>query len=225
MSNTDSFIDEVTEEVRRDRLYGLLRRYGWIAAVVIIAIVGGAAFVEYRKAQARATAESLGDRILEALASDTPLERQTGLTSISPQTAGAEAVLSLLAAAEAQEAGDIEGATTLLDALAVNAEVPEIYRTIASFKALVLKAETMDPDSRRQQLEALAQPGAPLSLLAQEQLALQDIAEGQRDAAIARFQAIAQDAGVTADLQQRAVQMIVALGGTPDVADAAGAAN
>jgi hypothetical protein len=225
MSNTDSFIDEVTEEVRRDRLYGLLRRYGWIAALVIIAIVGGAAFVEYRKAQARASAETFGDRILEALASDTPLERQTGLTSISARSAGAEAVLSLLAAAEAQEAGDIEGATTLLDALAVNGEVPEIYRSIASFKALVLKAETMDPDNRRQQLEALAQPGAPLSLLAQEQLALQDIAEGARDAAIARFQAIAQDAGVSADLQQRAVQMIVALGGTPDATDAAGAAN
>ena len=44
MSDTDSFIEEVTEEVRRDRLYGLLRRYGWIAALVIILIGGGASW-------------------------------------------------------------------------------------------------------------------------------------------------------------------------------------
>ena len=36
MSDTDSFIDEVNEEVRRDRLYHLLRRYGWIAALAIV---------------------------------------------------------------------------------------------------------------------------------------------------------------------------------------------
>ena len=43
MSETDSFIDEVNEEVRRDRLYAALRRYGWIAIVAVLAIVGGAA--------------------------------------------------------------------------------------------------------------------------------------------------------------------------------------
>ena len=37
MSETDSFIDEVNEEVRRDRLYGALRRYGWIAILAVLA--------------------------------------------------------------------------------------------------------------------------------------------------------------------------------------------
>ena len=31
MSDTDSFIDEVTEEVRRDALFAQFRRYGWHA--------------------------------------------------------------------------------------------------------------------------------------------------------------------------------------------------
>ena len=39
MSNNDSFIDEVNDEVRRDRLYGMVRRYGWIAVVLIALIV------------------------------------------------------------------------------------------------------------------------------------------------------------------------------------------
>ena len=72
MSNTDSFIEEVTEEVRRDRLYALMRRYGWIAVLAILLLVGGAAWNEWRKAQAQARAAAFGDAILAALAaSDT----------------------------------------------------------------------------------------------------------------------------------------------------------
>ena len=33
MSNPDSFIDEVTEEVRRDRLFAVFRKYGWIGVL------------------------------------------------------------------------------------------------------------------------------------------------------------------------------------------------
>jgi hypothetical protein len=34
LSNPDSFIDEVTE-VRRDHLFRLFRKYGWIGVVII----------------------------------------------------------------------------------------------------------------------------------------------------------------------------------------------
>lgn len=44
MSDTDSFIEEVTEEVRRDRLFGLMRRYGWIAVLAVLLLVGGTAY-------------------------------------------------------------------------------------------------------------------------------------------------------------------------------------
>ena len=106
-----------------------------------------------------------------------------------------------------------------------NGDLPPIYSQIAAFKLLVLQADTMDAGTRRQQLEALAQPGAPLALLAQEQIALLDISEGHRDEAIAGYQAILQDAGVSADLQQRALQVIVALGGTPEVSNLPGLGN
>ena len=36
MSENESFIDEVTEEVRRDKLYLLLKKYGWIGVVAIV---------------------------------------------------------------------------------------------------------------------------------------------------------------------------------------------
>lgn len=225
MSDTDSFIDEVTEEVRRDRLYASLRRYGWVAALFIVLIVGGAAFNEYRKAQARAAAEGLGDQILAALSQSSTALRQSDLEDIQTDSVAAQAIVGLLAAAEAQQSGDTPTAVAALDAVASTGDVPQVYRQIAAFKSLVLKADTMDAADRRQQLAALAVPGAPLSLLAQEQLALQDVAEGQTNAAIDRLQAIVQDAGVSSDLQQRALQVIVALGGTPELDGLPGLGN
>lgn len=225
MSDTDSFIEEVNEEVRRDQLYQALRRYGWIAVLVIVLIVGGAAWSEYSKAQARAEAEALGDSMLAALAVNESEGRATAMAAIEPGSAASGAVLALLTASEQVGAGDTGAAVQTLDTLAINGEVPEIYRQIAQFKSLTLQTGTTPASERRQGFEAMAQAGTPLRLLASEQLALIDIETGDADAAIARYQSILEDAETTSDLQQRALQVIVALGGEPELTDGTGLDN
>ncbi len=217
MSDTDTFIDEVTEEVRRDRLFLLFKRYGWIAAVVIVLIVGGASYNEYTKASDRAAAEKLGDDIIVALANNDTAGRATGLAEITADTPGGAVVLQFMVAAAQANSDQVPVAVSSLQAIAGNAELPSIYRQIATFKALTLQGDTLPAAERRQQFGALAQPGAPLRLLAEEQLALIDISQGQTDPAIARLQAILQDAEASSDLQQRAAQVIVALGGVPEI--------
>ncbi len=215
MSDADSFIDEVTEEVRRDRMYLLLRRWGWVGVVAVVAIVGGAAFNEYRKARDTNLAEALGDAILSALAENGSSERAESLQAVDPASVGGDAVLNMLLSASQAEAGSEQDAVNSLNAIATQGDLPEIYRAIASFKALLLQTDTMPVADRRQQFEALAIPGAPLRLLAEEQLALIDVAEGNTQAALDRLQALRQDAESSVDLQQRAAQLIVALGGEP----------
>lgn len=217
MSDTDSFIEEVNEEVRRDRLFTLLKRYGWIGALIVILIVGGAAWSEYQKAQATARAQALGDGMLTALSGEDSAERLAALEALSAENATGQALLAMLTAGAAQRSGNVDTAIAALDAVSVDPEVAEIYRQIASFKSLTLQAETSNQDARRQGFEALSMAGSPLRLLAEEQLALMDVADGDVEAAIDRFQSILQDASVTSDLQQRALQVIVALGGTPDL--------
>ena len=39
MSETDSFLQEVSEELRRDKLYRNMRKYGWIGVLLVIIIV------------------------------------------------------------------------------------------------------------------------------------------------------------------------------------------
>ena len=219
MSNTDSFIEEVTEEVRRDRLFAMFKRYGWIAALFVVLVVGGASWSEWRKAQNRNAAEKLGDDMLAALELNDSAARVAALDQIAPD-AGPEAgqpVRDFLKAAQQVEAGDAAGAAETLNAVATNGDIPEIYRQIAAFKALSLSDTGLSEEDRRSQLEALSQPGAPLRLLAMEQLALMDVQQGQTEAAIDRLQEILNDAQVSSGLQQRAAQVIVALGGTPNI--------
>jgi hypothetical protein len=217
MSDTDSFINEVTEEVRRDKLYAALRKYGWIGVVVVAAIVGGAAYSEYSKSQVRAQAQAAGDSMLAALALDDSADRAAALAKVELENPSANAILSLMTAAEQSEAGETVAANETLQDVVNTADLPLIYRQIASFKALALSAGDLPAAERRTGYEAFSQPGNPLRLLAQEQLALIDIETGDAAAALVRFQAIIDDSETTSDLQQRALQVMVALGAEPDL--------
>ena len=86
MSDTDSFIEEVTEEVRRDRLFALMRRYGWIAVVAVLLLVGGTAYREYTRAAETAKAQAFGDAILAALENDAAADRVSALDQIEAPT-------------------------------------------------------------------------------------------------------------------------------------------
>ncbi|MFC3118199.1 hypothetical protein ACFOHS_08020 [Jhaorihella thermophila] len=193
MSEIDHFIEEVTEEVRRDRLFALYRKYGWIVALIIVLIVGGAAWNEYRKAQQVAAAQQLGDAIIAALSVDDPAGRAEALAGVQAATPGGDAVRRMLLATALANSGRLEQAVAELDAIAANGELEEIYRQLARFKALTLQADTLPAADRRAGFEALATAGLPLRLLAEEQLALIDIEEGKAEEAIARLERIRQD--------------------------------
>ncbi len=209
MANTDSFIEEVSEEVRRDRLFSLFRRWGWLAVLIVVAIVGGAAYFEYQSAQSRAQSEAFGDALLAALDGDDPEARIAALQAVETPSAEAQIILALLAAGEAANAEDPADAAAMLREAAAAPGIARRYSDLA-----LLKAEMLDPapeDEARQTLESLAAPGAPYAGLAEEQLALLDIRVGDVDAGIDRLRAIERSATATAGLQQRAAQLIVAL--------------
>lgn len=209
MSNPDSFINEVTEEVRREKLYGYLRRYGWIAVVCVLSLVGGAAWFEYRSAQDRNAAQATGDAILAALEENDPAARAETIAAL--QTDGsAVAATALWTAATQQEAGEVEAAAATLNALATNADVPEMYRDLAAFKAAMLPVA--DQDARLASLEFMAQPGQPFRLLALEQMAYAALEAGDPDEAIAILRQIEEDAAVSGGQRERVQTLMVALG-------------
>ncbi len=209
MSDSDSFINEVTEEVRREKLYGYLRRYGWIAVAAVLLLVGGAAWNEYRNAQARNAAQATGDALLAALDENDPAARAAAMEDVAGDGAAA-AVTLLLQAATQQEAGDLAASADTLAAVATNPDLPEIYRDLAALKAAMLPSD--DPAAQRANLGALSQPGQPFRLLALEQIAYINLTEGDQEEAIAVLRQIEEDAGVTRGLRERVQTLMVALG-------------
>lgn len=212
MSDTDSFIDEVTEEVRKDRLFGLMRRYGWIAILLVLLLVGGAAFREYRLASQRAQAQATGDAILTALRAEDAGTRVAQLAEI-PADGDAGALIAMLIAADDGAAGEEGLARAQLEQIAADPDVSPRLSHLAALKLAMSAGADMSPEERMIALSPLVAPGAPYRLLAEEQMALVEVAQGNKDAAIERLRLIAGDVEVSAGLRQRAQDMIVALGG------------
>lgn len=212
MSDTDSFIDEVSEEVRRDQLFKVMKKYGWIAILLVILLVGGAAFNEYRKNTARTEAQNFGDVILLSLQADDPAARVAALDKIT--TDGEKsALLGFVVAGEDVNAGSQDKAIERLQAISSDTTLSNVYRQLADLKLVLLQGEDLSTDERMARLTPLAIAGSPFRLLAEEQMALAEISANDTDAALFRLQGILADGEVTAGLRRRVSQLIVALGG------------
>ncbi|MCC6305030.1 MAG: tetratricopeptide repeat protein [Rhodobacteraceae bacterium] len=214
MSNPDSFIAEVTEEVRRDRLFALFRRYGWIAVLAVLLVVGGASWHEWQKARERAAAEAFGDAVLAALRSEDPAARAAALAAV-PAEGGRGAVKGLLGAAAAVAAGDKPAALALLAAVAGDATLPASYRALATLKRVILGGTDLALAERETALAPLAAAGAPFRTLVLEQQALLRLEAGDTAAAAGLLRQALEATDITAGERRRLTQLMVAIGAPP----------
>lgn len=212
MSNPDSFIDEVTEEVRRDRLFAVFRKYGWIGGLLVALVVGGAAWNEWQKAQASARAEAFGDAMLDAMDLGAPEDRAAAVAAVPVD--GSQASLQALMLAS-DPGSDKAAALAALDKLIADATQPQLYRDLAVLRRVAIAGADSPLADRRAALEGIAAPGRAFRTLAAEQLAYLLIEDGKTADAISALSALVQDQEAPAGLKRRAVQMITALGGTP----------
>ncbi len=212
MSNPESFIDEVTEEVRRDKLFGYMRRYGWIAILAVLLIVGGAAWNEYQKAQEAAESQAFGDAILAALDNDDAAARENALAAVAAPGQRAGLLGLMLATDPTSNRAD---ALAALETVANDGTLPVSYRDLATLRRVIVAGPDLPVADRRALLDPIAAPGRPFRTLALEQMALLSVEAGEAEAAIAEFEKLRQDQEAPPGLRSRAEQMIVALGGTP----------
>lgn len=208
-NQNDSFIDEVTDELRRDRLYGLMRRYGWIVILVIVLVVAGTAWREYSQSQDRAASEAWGDAILAAEAGDDP----AAVLAVDPQgSAGRQALAGLLAAGE--QADPVAAAEALKGV--ADAQPNSVLGELAQLKLVMLQGSDMDPAERDAILARLSRAGAPFELLALEQKAVALIGAGRSDDAITLIRQIQDKNGLTEAMSRRLSEMMIALGEAPE---------
>ena len=212
MSNTDSFIDEVTEEVRRDRLFGYFRRYGWIPAVVIVALVGGTAYNEWSKAQVAQVAQARGDALLDALELEDEAERAAAFSALAREDEDALVAKLLAAGVETEQAVD------LLRSVADDGRQPQYIRDLARLKMASTEG-LLTLDEAAAILAELSEPGGVYRNVATELLVAVELQRGDTAAALALLQAHVQDAEASSEQIQRMGELIEALGAIPELAN------
>ena len=215
MSDTDSFIEEVSEEVRRDRLYNFFRKYAWVGVLVVLTIVGGTAFLEYKKVTAKSKAEKVGSAVMKALEGSDEKERAALLANIESSNPEVKSIVAMLKAAEETALQNYAAASKSLKTISKDSSIGQIYRDIAEFKFLLLSHDRVEDALLLTGFEKLASPGNPFRLLAEEQIAIIKLKNRENDAAVAKLRSIIEDAELTDTIRQRVTQLLISLGIDP----------
>ena len=212
MSETDSFIQEVTEEVRQDQMLKFWKKWGPYVIGGIAVVVGGAAYWSWSEAQVKAAAETRGGTFIAA--DPEVLDHQLALPE---KIDGPANLLAELAAAGALAGdGQSDAAAEKYAAIAADPAVPMEYSDLAALQHARL---TGGSDSISK-LGDLAADGRPYRLLALELRGARHLVAGDADAAHSDWRAIVTDPAATPALRQRAVAALTSTGGS--VADPAG---
>lgn len=216
-NQNDSFIDEVTEELRRDRMAIAMRRYGWIAILAIVALVGYAAWREWSGSRHDAAAQAFGDAIIaaEANAAD-PAARGAALAQVPAPRAGQQSLRDMMAANALVEAGDIAGAVTSYDAAAATAGQDRAMRDLARLKSILAQGPDMEPAARDAALTELSAPGAPYELIALELKAIALVGADRRDDAVTLIRQIQQKSWLSQNQRGRLAELLITLGVDPE---------
>ena len=209
MSETDSFIAEVTEDVRRDRLFGLFRRFGWIPAALIVIIVSGTAYNEWSKSKANKLAQVRGDALLAAMDTVDEVARASALNEIASQDSE-NIVAQMLAAG-----GKDENSINFLNAVIINTDQPEYIRDLAKLKLTMIPG-AQTKEQKLKTLDILSQPGGIYRNAAVEILVAFELELGNPNKAIEFLKSHIQDAEASRAQVQRMAELLVALGSEPE---------
>lgn len=214
MSETDSFIQEVTDEVRHDRMFRLWKKYGPYAVAGVVGVVAISAGLNWMKHREIQKARETGGAFLAA--DITSVEDQE--TLIGSVDGPAEVIARLRLAAAKATAGDVQAAAVLYREVAGEAGLDPAYADLARLQAVRVGAAAMDPAEAIAELEPLTAEGAPYRLLALELRATLRLNSGDIEAAHADLSAIMLDPQATRASSERAVALLLSSGGELPVA-------
>jgi hypothetical protein len=220
-NETDSFVNEVDENLRREQAVSLARRYGpYVAGVFVVfllAIGGWQFWRDYQQNQSRHQADQYA-AAQELFAAGNLAEAKTEFERLSnegPRTYRAMARMEH-AAILAQE-GDLEGAIAGIDSAAEIAP-DQVMRESAQIRAAYIAADTQDFPALRTRLQPLIDSDTRVSYLAKELLAIEAWEAGETELARQTFDQLTLAFEAPDSLRQRAQIALSVLGPAPAAA-------
>ena len=214
---TETFVREVDENLRRDRLRDFGKKYsGWLIVAVILFLGASGGWLywqDYRTKKSEAAVEQLAQiytGISQGQVQTAPV-RLDALTSDRSKAVRASALFGR--AAVAVEQNDTRLALAKYRAIAADGSLPEPFRDLAILRQTALEFDSLNPAQVIARLEPLAKPGQPWFGSAGEMTAMALLKQGKTAEAGKVFAELANPKNQAPDqLRGRAVQMASSLG-------------
>lgn len=211
-SEIDNLIEEVDQDMRKDRALALARRYGpyaiALALGVLIAVAGVMTWKHY-KTEREMERSGIYAAALEALGRGDTEETQRlfgEMTATAP--ASGYGVLSRLQEAGLKaKAGDMAGAAAVYDALANDTKVEALFRDLGTVLYGLVALDTVDPALLDTRLKPLADGKGPWRFTATEIEGYLALKTGDKAHARDLFSRIANDARAPDEARARAAAM------------------
>ena len=213
---TETFVREVDENLRRDRLRDFGKKYAsWMIAgvVLFLAAAGGLIYWQnYRAQQSEKQVEQLSQLFNDIGSGKTTgaAQKLDALSSRGSKSVSASARFAR--AALALQENDTKLATAKYREIASDDGLPQPYRDAALIRQTALEFDSLRPDLVITRLQPLTKPGNPWFGSAGEMTAMALIKQGKKTEAGRLFAAIARDKQVPESLRARSVQIASTLG-------------
>jgi hypothetical protein len=211
MSDTDLF-REVEEDLQRERMERLWKKYGKYVLATVAAILLGFGGYQVWKQQTEAAAADRGARFVAAVdyARDgKTAESEVLFKALAAEAPGAYAVLAKMRLADAAtKAGKPDDAFATYEALGKDASIDPTMRQFAQLQAAALQVDKADLNEMQARLTPLAENSSPWRHSARELLGLSAYRAGKFDDAESQFQLMLGDRATPNGLSQRAQMML-----------------
>lgn len=212
----EAFLREVDEELRRDDVARIWKRWGRVLLVlVLLALIGLAAFLWWRDNQAKqagAEGERLNATIEQLGANQINLAMPALKQLAASDRAGYRAAGQLASGAIAAQQGDVKAAVAAYAGVANDEKVGKPFRDLALIRQTTTEFDTLAPAQVIARMQPLAQKGSPWFGSAGELLAVAQLKAGRTTDAAATFAALAADPAVPSSIRSRSTQMASVLG-------------
>jgi len=207
----DNFIREVNEEFRKEKLHALWDRYGAaVIALVVLIVVGTAAYVGYRYWD-ETRANRSGDAYSQALAlagSGKSEEALAAFAQLEKDGYGAYPLLARMRAATVKaDSGDVAAAVADFDAVAADGKIASVLRDMARLRAALLLVDHGSFADVSSRVEPLTGDTNPLRHSAREALGLAAWKDGKKADALKLFDQIVADEAAPRGVRERATMM------------------
>ena len=208
--------DEVEEDLRAERAEKLLKKYAWLIGAVALGIVAGAAgwqvWNHWRSQQdvAAATRFIAVQNAAQGQGNAVDFATLDQLAATAPD--GYRTLARLRSASLKADAGDMQAAAALWNAVSADPGADRLLRDFATLMLTARELDHGDPSQIEARLKPLAELGTPWSAIAREQLAMLALRQGNTDDARKTLQLLAFDATAPAGLRARASALLTGLG-------------